>query len=386
MRYPLWYDVEGNVMHNGKYFSRSWALLTRDKGWIKPLLVMAAANLVPIAGALGNRGYALEWARLSAWGADAAPKQKNVDVGKCILSGARAMVVAIGWGIAITLLIVPITVLANVMPRGVDSVASALASFVGFVFTAFAGMFVEVAEIRTAIYEGIGAGYRVDRIFELVKRDFEGFCKLFAIKLACSFVLGIVAGMFAVILVFAFLPLLIGLAAGHTNYETLTLLAGNLMWVVPFCAVFGYLFSFLENATRMVVTNAVGLWMRQFDVPRWGRSEDPLPTAPSDSPRALPQLPPVQAYRQEPSAWQGEPVRQEPVAPEPEPEVVETIPLVRVMNDEGQGEAPAHDETPVRVDELFLEDDEPSVDDLYDGLRDAIRENDRVEGDEEEEE
>ena len=24
-----------------KYFSRSWALLTRDKGWIKPILVMA---------------------------------------------------------------------------------------------------------------------------------------------------------------------------------------------------------------------------------------------------------------------------------------------------------------------------------------------------------
>ena len=68
-------------MENEKYFSRSWAMLTRDKGWIKPILVMAVAQLVPIAGYIGAKGYMLEWARLTAWGVAAAPKQKNVETG-----------------------------------------------------------------------------------------------------------------------------------------------------------------------------------------------------------------------------------------------------------------------------------------------------------------
>ena len=33
---------------NSAYFSRSMALLRKDKGWMKPLLVLAAASLVPI--------------------------------------------------------------------------------------------------------------------------------------------------------------------------------------------------------------------------------------------------------------------------------------------------------------------------------------------------
>ncbi len=39
------------------YFARSWALLTRDRGWVKPVLLMTVALLVPIAGILGVAGY-----------------------------------------------------------------------------------------------------------------------------------------------------------------------------------------------------------------------------------------------------------------------------------------------------------------------------------------
>ena len=68
-------------MEDKKYFSRSWALMTKEKGWIKPILLMALACFVPIVGALGVLGYACEWARLSAWGVDSSPKQKGVKVG-----------------------------------------------------------------------------------------------------------------------------------------------------------------------------------------------------------------------------------------------------------------------------------------------------------------
>lgn len=80
-------------MQDAKYFSHSWKLLTRDKGWVKPILVLAIAMFVPVVGPLAVLGYALEWARLSAWGVDAAPKQRGVKIGGCLVAGWRAFVV-----------------------------------------------------------------------------------------------------------------------------------------------------------------------------------------------------------------------------------------------------------------------------------------------------
>ena len=84
-------------MQDAKYFSHSWELLTRDKGWVKPILVLAIAMFVPILGPLAVLGYALEWARLSAWGVDAAPKQRGVKIGGCLVAGWRAFVVILVW-------------------------------------------------------------------------------------------------------------------------------------------------------------------------------------------------------------------------------------------------------------------------------------------------
>ena len=84
-------------MQDAKYFSHSWELLTRDKGWVKPILVLAIAMFVPVVGPLAVLGYALEWARLSAWGVDAAPKQRGVKIGGCLVAGWRAFVVILVW-------------------------------------------------------------------------------------------------------------------------------------------------------------------------------------------------------------------------------------------------------------------------------------------------
>ena len=83
----------------GRYFSRAWSLLTREKGWWKPVAVCAAADLVPVAGPLGVLGYRLEWARLVAWGADVSPKRHGVRVGSCISSGWRGFLVLLVWSL-----------------------------------------------------------------------------------------------------------------------------------------------------------------------------------------------------------------------------------------------------------------------------------------------
>ena len=46
----------------------------------------------------------------------------------------------------------------------------------------------------------------------------------------------------------------------------------------PTLLVLGILGAFAHTLLSMVVYAALGLWMRQFDLPNWGRSEDPLPS------------------------------------------------------------------------------------------------------------
>lgn len=265
-------------MSNERYFSRSWELLTRDKGWIKPLLVMTAANFVPIAGALGNKGYALEWGRLTAWGVDAAPKQKNVDVGACIHSGWRAFVVDLGWIACLVLATSLIMAIVGLIPGVFGALLGILVSLAITVASAFFGSILQVAELRTSIYERISAGYRVNRVLEMIKRDVSGFCKVFLIGLVCALVIGAVATMASMVITAELMPVFFSMAA-YDEMAMLTAFASCLGWLVVTAAIFGCIVTFVTVGVRLILVTATALWMRQFDVPNWGRSEDPLPGA-----------------------------------------------------------------------------------------------------------
>lgn len=265
-------------MSNEKYFSRSWALITHDKGWFKPLLVMTAASLVPVAGMLGIKGYVLEWARLVAWGVDASPKQKNVDVGKCIGSGWRAFVVDLGLGLAYGLTVILISTLVSLLPGVLGSLLSTLVSLATLFVSAFAGIFLMIAEIRTAIYERIGAGYRVDRIVDMIKADVSGFGKLFLIAFVCAAILGVAGMLMGILLVIEFMPVFLTMSSYDESAIAMAL-AGSIVWIVVTAVILGLVMGFLGNGIMMVEATATALWMRQFDVPSWGRSEDPLPSA-----------------------------------------------------------------------------------------------------------
>lgn len=265
-------------MEDTRYFSRSWALLTRDKGWVKPILVMMVAQLVPIAGILGNKGYALEYARLTAWGVDAAPKQKNVDITKCIKSGWRGFVVDLAWGFALSLAFFVATFIAAILPGWFGAMVGMAISLALILGTIVANLALSIAELRASIYEKISAGFRVDRIVELMQRDTHGFVKLFFTMLACYGVAMLVCIIVSFIIFVSFIPLFAGLAQTYiSEYQMLMSVSQSMVLFVPLITVFALVFSFTGNLLYIVIMNAVGLWMRQFNVPSWGKSEDPLP-------------------------------------------------------------------------------------------------------------
>ncbi len=391
-------------MNETNYFSRSWSLLTRDKGWIKPVLVMTVADLVPIVGSIGNQGYVLEWARLTAWGVDAAPKQKDVNIGDCLMSGLRAFVVALGWGAVFYLVTQLIPLLAFVLPRPLDTIFGLLFSMVTLVVSLFYAATLSVAQIRTSIYENIGAGYRVDRIFEMIKRDFKGFLMLILINLVCGFVVAIIIGL-AIGIGFAFFMPFIVMASRESSVSSQEVIRMITAMIIPlsvFLVIFLLVYGFVGNIVKMITTTAAALWMRQFDVPSWGKSSDPLPEPttggfssyashggpmPQQSPEPYeqnvqPQAPvqlPESAPQPAPTPAPAPVLDPEPKPdpePEPEPEPAPEPPQQPEVAPEAEP-APSPDPT----DEEVADDGVKDVDALYADLYDVIQRNNHAEDD-----
>ena len=262
-----------------RYFSRAWALLTHDKGWIKPVLVMSVADLVPVAGALGTYGYKLEWARLLSWGADVSPKQKNVQVGACVGAGWRGFLVFVGWAIVMGII------------GGVCNSVPLLGGLLGTLWSVFAlylAMVSRVAAVRATIYQKPGAGYKVKGIWEMCSRDVSGLIRIIGSQLICYVIMAVVSGLALTATALGALPRILYMIDDLSYYAygyTSAYLAGYVVeFILYLLSAFGPTLIALallglvaHTLLSLVVYASIGLWMRQFDVPNWGRSEDPLP-------------------------------------------------------------------------------------------------------------
>lgn len=373
----------------GRYFSRAWSLLTREKGWWKPVAVCAAADLVPVAGPLGVLGYKLEWARLVAWGADVSPKRHGVRVGSCISSGWRGFLVLLVWSLVMG-------VIGGVC--GALPLIGGLLSTLWTICCLYLGMVVSVATLRATIYQKAGAGFSWKNLVELGRRDPSGLLSILGWEMLCYLVIALVSGIVLSVTALGAMPRIISLASELGYYNSglspygdleyyVTQLAMELFFYViaafgPTLIVLALIALVLRNGISMVVYAALGLWIRQFDVANWGRSEEPLPStafagekvtdaAPPVAPATVPDAPaeaPVRpaesvAPAAEPAAPVAEPepaaVEPTPVAVEPEPaasepeyapdgsEVIGVEPIAKAASEQNEpaGEGPADEES-----------------------------------------
>lgn len=319
----------------GRYFSRAWSLLTREKGWWKPVAVCAAADLVPVAGPLGVLGYKLEWARLVAWGADVSPKRHGVRVGSCISSGWRGFLVLLVWSLVMG-------VIGGVC--GALPLIGGLLSTLWTICCLYLGMVVSVATLRATIYQKAGAGFSWKNLVELGRRDPSGLLSILGWEMLCYLVIALVSGIVLSVTALGAMPRIISLASELGYYNSglspygdleyyVTQLAMELFFYViaafgPTLIVLGLIALVLRNGITMVVYAALGLWIRQFDVANWGRSEEPLPSTAFAGEKVTDAAPPVAPVTVADAPAEA-PVRPtEPAAPvaEPEPAAVEPTP------------------------------------------------------------
>lgn len=302
-------------------FMSSWRMLTRDKGWIKPVLILTLLGWIPVLGQIVVLGYALEWARLTAWGVDAAPKQRGIDYGKVLSTGGRAFLVTLSVGFVVALVLQVLFpgslawIMSSVYGGGLAGVSSALAlvsgatlSLVTVVVSAFVGLFLQAAALRATLYDSFSAGWRLDRLFQMIARDFGGFCKTWLVSLiggiiqgVYGFVVGLIAAVFlmgGVLSAFAAVSVSGNyMTAEHFLFDQLLRMgAGPLLLFVLMLIAFSYIGGVIGTAMTLVTTNAMGQWFCRFDVNRWGVSADPLPEGVphrGNDWSAAPQTPPV---------------------------------------------------------------------------------------------
>ena len=336
-------DVSG--FSSDRYFSRAWHLVTQEKGWWKPVLLMAVAVLVPIVGPLAVLGYQLEWARLLAWDVNEPMRRHDIHVGELIASGWRGFVAMLGWGIA--------NALISGLLSGVPGLGSLL-ELAWAVCGIFISMMIMVAAIRATIYQKIGAGYSAKNLWEMAKRDMGGLARVWLIGFVASIIQAVVGFVFFFAASVSALPSIV---------EDVTILYdyGSMMTErqVAFYA-FDLLGSFLGSVwpailliilfvlfTGVLVTcltfAGLAMWMRQFDVPAWGKSSDPLPTSAVEDAAEKDDEVPVAPVA--------------PAAPAPESAVEEKAPEVPVTDE------PVEVVPPIPGDEPEIEEDDEEDED-----------------------
>lgn len=282
-------------------FMSSWKMLTRDKGWIKPVLLLTLVGWIPILGQIAVLGYALEWARLTAWGVDAAPKQRGIDYGKLFSTGGRAFLVVVSIGLVVGLvlgIVFPgsLAVMGNALLHGGSSFG--VANFFGVwslsmlavtVISVFVGSFINAAALRATLYDSFAAGWRIDRLFQMIARDPGGFFHAFGVSFIGSFITSAYAaivGVLAAIVAFAGVAgvtAVYGLSGGYyyDGAEALSSLlalgAGPVLLFIVLGVVLSFVGAALATAMQLVGINAMGQWFCRFEVTRWGVSSAPLP-------------------------------------------------------------------------------------------------------------
>ena len=270
---------ELNGYRRDRYFARSWALLTMEKGWWKPILIMALFGLIPIVGILALAGYALETARVTAWGINAGPKQKDLKFGTYIATGFKAAVIALALGLAYG---ISFTILSFIPV--VNLILIPIFIVVAFVYP----LLINVIQVRAAVYGRISAGFAFKNIFEMIKHDAGGLFRIFGmgivLAIATSIIMGIIGGSAALSMIMNVVTQAITIAKAQniTSENQLVvimvaLLARGVLQMGPIFLVIGYIGHVLGLIVMLLMQNAIALWMRQYNVSAWGQSSDPLP-------------------------------------------------------------------------------------------------------------
>ncbi len=250
------------------YLRRSWQALQNDTHWIRTIVLMALASLVPIVGPIFVAGYCYMWAKEAAWGME-KPLPSNLDgMGDRGKYGLYAAVIEIVWLVLFWILQ---AICENI--TWLWTIISILMLFVSVLSN--------VAILRALIYDRLRPGFQVIRILRMAAQDVGGLARCFGIALigACA----VIVGMLLVYLVadFGIAGMLVEDASiidsafssvSSMGMFTITLFFSSIVIVALFLAM-----AFAVTLFSALSIRAYGYWVGQFEPQNWGGPDAPMP-------------------------------------------------------------------------------------------------------------
>ncbi len=277
------------------YFAAAWGDITKSPGWISKLLRLGLLLLVPVFGQIVAYGYLYGWARDIAWNVHRPLPSRifgNED-GNLYKRGFFIFLIALVFCLVpgafncLSSLVSGTTFAGGSLNIAMNGSYYTYAPIMGGVFLsmllglisfilAFAvAFFAWVGSMRTALYGTLSAGFQLNKIWAMLRYDFMGLLRIFAMAL----IVGLVIGFFLLVALFLFV-LMAGVAAIAASLGGSGAFSVALVGAGVFCLLgvaFLLLAVFCIALSDALVIRALGYWTRQFEVNRWGGQEDPMP-------------------------------------------------------------------------------------------------------------
>lgn len=269
------------------YLQRAYNDIRYSAGWFGIIARLALVMLIPIFGIIVALGYAYGWARDMAWGIhQPMPKSifENRD-GQLYKRGFFVLVISVVFAMA------PFVVGAAISLFGVSGVAltfvggysisgAGIASFLSFLITLvcigaffFAQLFSWVGSMRTSIYGRLSAGFQLEKMWKMIRRDFKGLLRIFGMTIVLALIVNVVA--YLALMLFGLFMAFIAVVFSYGTTTAANIILGLL--TVVLVGAFVVFLIMLCVFMNLMTVRALGHWTMQFEIPLWGGQDDPMP-------------------------------------------------------------------------------------------------------------
>lgn len=288
---------------DGRYYRTCSNDIKSSPGWFKNILLLGLLSFVPVFGQMCTSGYAIEWGHKAAWRVQSPMPYKlfGRENSKMLRWGWFALVIelvflivpyivyTIGGSISDASQVPSLGMYSHGTGAGYGNAAGVafggIVEFVGLLGIAFAGLLSWAGIIRMTIYDRLGTGLQFKQVWKMAKRDFGGLLRILGMELIVGAVICLLGfAVFAVSLFVggaSFLFALLGSYAygfhGSMGAASLADFVMMIMTILPLLLLDAYIVSCMLVYADLLVGRAVGYWCAQFDVPAWGKKDDPLP-------------------------------------------------------------------------------------------------------------
>ena len=245
-----------------RYFDSAWSDIKNSPGWFGKLALLALVGMIPIFGWIVVAGYMYGWARSIAWGVH-SPMPQHIfgePDDKPYRRGFYALIIVFVIGL------IPGFVSGfseTIYDSGVSWGAiycSLVLDILGFALSIAATIFGAICCVRMAIYDRLSAGFQFGRVVSMIKQDTKGAARLVGFA-AFGVAFFTTSGTCAV-----------------TSIGGAAMASGGLIFLVVIgCLVLAFVSLMAALFANLLIVRATGYWFYQFDVPQWGKQDDPMP-------------------------------------------------------------------------------------------------------------